>query len=256
MSNPLIITPKTCAGLSWFPPADVAFAARQPLIPLHAGELASAATTMPLAVLKEGRQWRLVGVCGVGEGHNLFVKQGKWLGAYRPQWLSTWPLQIIEIGEKGVLALDRESGVLGSGDDNGEAFFNGSDQPSPALAEKLERLKVSYAKQRTTQKALSALAKADLLVPWPKNVSEPLGLTIDGLHMVDEKALANLSDEDFLSLRRNQALPIAYALNLSLAQTHLLARLQRINGDHVSSAPENLDEVFGEDEDFTFDFDS
>lgn len=256
MSNPLIVTPKTCEGLSWHPPADVSFATREPLTPLHAGELASAAATMPLAVLKEGKRWRLVGVCGTAKDHNLFVRQGKWLGAYHPQWLKTWPLEIIEIGEKGVLALDRDSGVLGSGDDSGEAFFNADGQPKPALAEKVEWLKASYPKQRTTQKALSALANAELLVPWPKNVTQPLGLSIEGLHMVDEKALAGLSDEAFLALRRVQALPLAYALNLSLAQTHLLARLQRVNGGNEVAAPENLDEVFGEDDDFTFDFDS
>jgi len=256
MSNTLIVTPNECVGLSWHPPVDVSFATREPLIPMHAGELASAATTMPLAALKEGERWRLVGVCGAAKDHNLFVRQGKWLGAYRPQWLNTWPLEIIEMGDKGVLALKRDSGVLGSDGDGGESFFNADGQPRPALAEKVEWLKASYSKQRATEKALSSLYRAELLIPWPKNITQPLGLSIEGLHMVDEKALAGLPDEAFLTLRRAQALPLAYALNLSLAQTHLLARLQRVNGGHDSTAPENLDEVFGEDDDFTFDFDS
>lgn len=59
-----------------------------------------------------------------------------------------------------------------------------------------------------------------------------------------------------LARRKAQALAVAYALNLSIVQTHLLARLARLNGaSHV--APENLDELFGEgDEEISFNFDS
>lgn len=255
MPNPLIVSPKTCQGLSWFPPTDVAFAAREPLIPLHAGELANAAATMPLAVVQVDKRWRLVGVCGTAEGHNLFVRDGKWLGVYTPQWVKTWPMDIIEIGDKGVMALDRDSGVLGSGDDSGEPFFTEDGQPAAALAERLARLKANFPKQRTTEKALAALASAEVFTPWPDSVTQPLGLALKGLHMVDEKALAAVSDETFLALRRSQALPIAYALNLSLAQTHLLTRLARVNAP-VGETPESLDHVFGDDDELSFDFDS
>lgn len=255
MSNPLIVSPKTCQGLSWCPPADVSFAASEPLIPLHAGELSNAAATMPLAVVQVERRWRLVGVCGTGDGHNLFVRDGKWLGVYSPQWMKTWPLDIIEIGEKGVMALDRDSGVLRKGSEEGEAFFDSQGQPMPALSEKIDRLKANFAKQRATQKALDALAQSGVFTPWPESITQPLGLALEGLHMVDERALANLTDEAFMALRRVQALPIAYALNLSLAQTHLLSRLAKVNAP-MGEAPDNLDHVFGEDDDLTFDFDS
>ncbi|XKH59379.1 hypothetical protein LG290_11900 [Halomonas sediminis] len=45
-------------------------------------------------------------------------------------------------------------------------------------------------------------------------------------------------------------------MNLSSPQTHLLARLARLNPGTVA-APENLEAVFGEDdEELNFDFDS
>jgi hypothetical protein len=72
--------------------------------------------------------------------------------------------------------------------------------------------------------------------------------------MIDEKAMAQLEDAAFLTLRRAQALPIAYALNLSIPQTHLLARLARLNPGEVAP-PENLDELFEGDDDLSFDFD-
>jgi len=44
-------------------------------------------------------------------------------------------------------------------------------------------------------------------------------------------------------------------VNLSISQTHLLVRLARLNPGNVA-APANLDAVFGDDEEFSFDFDS
>jgi hypothetical protein len=258
MANPLVLSPKECQGKTWHPPVDLAFAADRSLMPLHAGELGKAAATMPLALLKQGRDWQLVGVCGIEPGHNLFIKQGKWLGHYRPEWLSTWPFEIVTVGEKGLVTVDRDSGLVnerGEGEEEyAEAFFDTEGQMTQAVATRVEALKTTHRKQQATQKALAALANAKVITPWPNTLTNQLGLAIDGLHLIDEKALAGLDDEAFLALRKSQALPIAYALNLSLPQTHLLARLARLNPGSVT-APENLDSYFDSDEDLSFDFD-
>ncbi|MCK0751813.1 SapC family protein [Chromohalobacter japonicus] len=51
MPNPLVISPKECWGLTWHPPIDLSFAAETVLLPLHAGEMAKAAASMPLAAI-------------------------------------------------------------------------------------------------------------------------------------------------------------------------------------------------------------
>ncbi|MFG6157356.1 SapC family protein [Halomonas sp. 1390] len=259
MSQSLVLSPRECQGKSWLPPKDLRFAQHRSLILLHAGELAKAAAAMPLAVVKEGREWRLVGVCGLDLGHNLFIRQGQWLGHYRPEWLSSWPFEIISVGEKGLVAFDRDSGLLGeegqTGQESAEPFFDAEGQMLEAVATRVEALKAAHRKQQATQKALQALASAGVLTPWPETLQSQLGLSINGLHMVDEKALAQLDDEAFLALRKTQALPIAYALNLSIPQTHLLARLARMNPAQAE-APETLDSFFEDDEELSFDFDS
>lgn len=255
MNSTLVLSPKECQGKTWHPPVDLAFAANTALLPLHAGELAKAAASMPVALVKEGREWRLVGVCGLETGHNLFIKDGKWLGNYKPAWLATWPFEVVSVGEKGIVTFDRDSG-LEDPHGAGESFFDEQGQMREAVATRVEALKTHHRKQQATHKALSALAKAKVLAPWPEALRSQLGLSLDGLHMIDEKALAQLGDEAFLTLRRAQALPIAYAVNLSLPQTHLLARLGRLNPGSVA-APANLDELFGEgDDELSFDFDS
>ncbi len=257
MSNYLVISPKECQGLAWHPPRDVSFAATNPLVPLHAGELAKAAASMPLAIVQEGREWQLVGVAGLHQHHNLFIKDGQWLGQYKPQSLTTWPFTVVTIGEKGVVTMDRDSGLLAaSADEPGaEPFFNAQGLPAPALEIALTTLKANHAKRRATQRALAALEAANVITPWPENLTAPMGMHISGLHMINEKALAQLDDEAFLTLRKSQALPLAYALNLSLQQSHLLTRLERLNPGHVAP-PENLDSFFDSDEELSFDFDS
>lgn len=253
MPNPLVLSPKECRGKTWHPPHALHFAADKALIPLHAGELAKAAAAMPLAVVKQEREWQLVGVCSLEQGHNLFVRQGQWLGHYRPEWLASWPFEILSVGEKGLVTFDRESGLLDH-DDTGVPFFDEQGQMTEAAAIRVDMLKAAHHKQQITRKALSALVQARVITPWPQALQNQLGLSIDGLHMIDEKALSQLDDETFLSLRRAQALPIIYALNLSMPQAHLLARLARMNPAQAE-APENLDDFFEDDEELNFDFD-
>jgi hypothetical protein len=60
----LVITPKECQSECWPPPENFNFAANQGFIPLHAGELAKAVASMPLALAREKRDWKLVAVIG------------------------------------------------------------------------------------------------------------------------------------------------------------------------------------------------
>ncbi|WP_447553428.1 SapC family protein [Vreelandella sp. EE22] len=256
MSNPLVLNPRECEGKTWHPPLDLNFAASHAVMPLHGRELARAAASMPLAAIHANDTWQLVGVCGLAPGHNLFVREGKWLGNYRPEWTATWPFEIQTEGERGYITFERDSG-LEDPHGAGEPFFDDQGEMYEAVASRVKTLKAGFTRHRATRKALSALAKAEVLTPWPDSLKESSGMAVEGLYMIDEPALAKLDDAAFLALRQAQALPIAYALNLSLAQTHLLTRLARINPGHVA-APENLDDVFGHDDDdeFSFDFDS
>lgn len=233
--RPLALTPRDCKDKRWHPPGDLSFASARALVPIHAGELAKAAASMPLAVIREGQQWQLVGVCGLHDGHNLYVLNGQWQGIHQPAWLDTWPLSIYAVGDKGFAVLDQNSGVL-STDDSGEPLFTADGQPAPALAERLAPLSQQHRMQSLTSKALDALAQADLLTPWPEAVSQEAGISIEGLHMIDEQALVQLPDDAFLKLR--SALPLAYAVNFSIQQLHMLHRLARLQASIGVAQPQ------------------
>lgn len=236
MPKPLALTPADCQGKRWRVPADLAHRQHHPLIPLHAGELAKAAASMPLALVKQGAQWQLVAICGQEVQHNLFIQQGKWLGSYQPQWLSSYPFDIVMVGDKGIATFDQDSGLLDTSG-QGEPFFTEAGQPTPAVSQRIDVLKATIGLQIATQKAITALQQAKLITPWPDTIQQAAGVQIEGLHMVDEKALAQLSDDAFLQLRKAQALPIAYALNFSIQQVHLLQRLARMQGNAAAALP-------------------
>lgn len=256
MNNFLPVSPRECQGLTWLPPADCLFAFDQPLLTLTAAEMGMAAASMPLALVKRGRpaRWELVAVCGLHSDRNLFVDgQGRWLGQYRPQSLSHWPFSMMRLAgrDQALLLFDRDSGLLRE-DGTGEPFFDDEGKPSAALAQLLEQLKQVEARKAATEAAIQALASAGLLVPWPEAVAEQAGMAIEGLHCVDERALAALDEAAFLAVRR--ALPVAYGVNFSLYQTHLLARLARLQGDGAA-APVGVsyEDVFGEEGSISFD---
>ena len=51
--------------------------------------------------------------CGIETGHNLFIKDGKWLGNYKPAWLSSYPFEIVTVGKKGIVTFLEVSAQLG-----------------------------------------------------------------------------------------------------------------------------------------------
>jgi len=44
--------------------------------------------------------------------HDLFIKGGKWLGLYPPEGPAPYPLKVVFVGEKGLVTIDRDSGLL------------------------------------------------------------------------------------------------------------------------------------------------
>lgn len=225
----LALTPNDCKGKSWEIPSDLSHVQHQHLIPIHAGEIGRAAASMPLALVHTDRQWKLVAVCGLQAQENLFIYEGKWVASYQPAWLSTYPLDVVAVADKKIVVFDEASGLLRA-DTLGAAFYDEAGALNAQLAQKVELLQASVAQHAISQQAIAAMVQADILRPWPQALLDSTGIQIEGLHMVDEKKLAALDNDTFIQLRRAKALPIAYGLNFSVWQAHLLTRAARLQG--------------------------
>lgn len=245
--------------LHWTPPSNLQHLATRTQLPLNGAELGQAASTMPLALKKMDGTWQLIAVTGVQPDHNLFIQNGKWLGQYQPHALSTDGFQLQPIGSKLFLQFDTNSPLAARADALGaEAFFTPDGSYTDTVQTVLQQLQQQQARATQTQHAVQALVDAGVVTPWPSALVAQIGISIDGLHCIDEAALAALDDSTFLGLRRAQALGIAYGVNLSLQQCHLLLRLQRLNPavEATSSSPTPTDasSLFDEGRDDTLRF--
>lgn len=252
-ANYQILNKKHAELFHWVPPVDVSHVAGQPLLPIHAGELGVVASTMPLALAQQDGVWQLVAVAGLQPQHNLFVLNGQWLGRYQPRSVATYDFDLHTVGNLAFLRFNVNGKLAATADQAGaQPMLQADGQLTPAVQAIQDQLQKDAPLFARTQQAVQALASAGVLMPLPAALKDQLGLKLDGLYCVDEAALAKLPDADFLALRRAQALGIAYAVNLSLQQAHLLLRLQKHNP--AVDTPADVDVLFGEGGDDTLSF--
>lgn len=250
------LNPKHADKFTWIPPADLEYIAGQPIVPIHAGELAMAASTMPLALAQIEGEWNLVAVAGLQPQHNLFVKNGKWLGRYQPASVATYDFDMQTVAGMMLLRFNTAGKLSANpGAAGAESMYDAQGQLTPRVAAIQDTLKKITPLLAVTRQAVQALADAGVLQPWTEQLKQGLGMKLDGLYLVDEAALARLSPESFLKLREARALGIAYAVNLSIFQGHLLKRLDKHNP--AVDSPADVDTLFGEnldDDTLKFDF--
>lgn len=81
-------------------------------------------------------------------------------------------------------------------------------------------------------------------------------LKVQGLFRINEKALNQLEPQAFAELRQHGALPLAYAQLLSSSQLHQLTEREKFHTRQQLAQPteQDLDSLFGEDDDLSFDF--
>lgn len=223
MKDLILLNPKTGPTLRWVPPADFSFLREVPVLPVQAAEAGRVASILPLAIQKDAHQpsgWGIVAVCGPAEGSNALISGGTWRAKVVPESVRYLPFTLKNLGGgKGLAAIDARyaTRVLAKGAE-GVRVFGEDGQLHPAASKRLDFLQKHQAQIVRTQNILSALDKADLIVPWPESALKAGSITLEGLHTIDEKALQALDDDTFLALRKSGALAVAYSCLLSLYQ--------------------------------------
>jgi hypothetical protein len=236
------LTPERHANKRWKRYSSYAFARNRSVTPLVGAELASAALTLPIVFMQQGKTWFPVALMGLAPDSNLLVgPDGRWLGGYVPASLRGYPFQLARGQDRQwILCVDESSGLLADGPE-GEALFDADNKLTKAVGEVLEFLGQTANNGEATQKACAALARNNCIQSQPISLKTHSGTKqLVGLHQLDENALTKLDDEAFLELRRLGALPIAYFHLQSLqhlpklslvAETHAKAILPVQNGN-------------------------
>jgi SapC len=216
----------------WRRPKGYDFVAKVAVVPLGGSEFWQAAGAMPIGFIERSPGTYLpVAIMALLQGSNAFVGPGgQWLGSYMPAVLRSYPFSLIGGNGSGqkMLGIDEDSGLLvdvpaGEGE---ERFYEADGTATSSIKSITELLESVERDQVATDRAVAALADAQLIKPWPLTVK--VGnqqMTVNGLYCVDESALNALDDASFLRLRKASSLFVAYGHLLSLAQVALLTRL-------------------------------
>ncbi len=199
------------------------FAANETFLPLVAAELARAVISLPVGFVTREGALSLVAVTSLTPGVNLFIaNDGQWLGGYVPAALRGYPFRLARFKDRdeSVLVFDEESGMIGTGEgfEEAEPLFAADGTPARPVSATLEFLKQTEINRAATAQAIRGLADSGVIEDWPLLVTAPDGTQkpMTGLQRVSEKKLTQLSDEDFLKLRRCGGLPIAYLQLVSM----------------------------------------
>lgn len=242
---------------AWQKAPDWGFAREMGLVPIAALELPQAVGHMPLAfVPDDSGSYSLVAVLGMKPNESLVVApDGRFQTGYFPACLRTHPFRVFKRpdSQDRVVAIDTHH-LVPKGTGEGSALFDDNGEPAKDVQNAVAFLKRLAASQLATERAIKTLADYDLLELW--NPIIELGeqrTQLDGLYRVSQKALTELDAERLKTVQRSGGLDVAYAQLYSMAQ---IKRLSEWAGHAAVEAPDNLDELFGSDDDFHFDFDS
>jgi hypothetical protein len=220
----------------WQKTRNWSFLTQRPLLPIIIQELPSACAAMPLAFVKqEPDRFHLVAVLGTALDQSLAVgPMGQWRPDHYPVLFSTYPFVLVD-DKKGnqMVAVDESTGLVGN--ETGMPFFEETGEPIREVKEIVAQLKQVAVSRLATQKAVDALATADLFEQLEMTVNNT---RLKGLYYLNEKKLRDLPADQLKILLDNGALTIGYAHLFSLSRFSLIEKWAR-NG----SAPTELKDL-------------
>lgn len=238
----------------WIGPRDLRFAAQDAICPITLREMYKAVLGLPIGFVLQKEQPQPVALLGLKQGESLLVNdQGQWLGRYLPAAYRTFPFHLIQAqDDKLVLCFDVESGCLS--EKEGEPFFDEAGDLTPATNRALKLLTEVYKDRQLTQQICSLLHRKELIKPWLIKVKNgDKESVIEGICRVDERALNELSNDDFEEIRKVGALPLIYSHLLSVQHLPSLIKLAERTAQQAVAVPD-IDELFGEHKDQLFKF--
>ena len=202
----------------------------QQVMPLLVHEFAKAGAAMPIIFIRPSKDSKAVqptALLGLKPDENLFYSEGKWVGEYLPAVVTHHPFAMVPTqGEENRLQMliNDESALVN--ETEGEALFDGEEQ-TDYLKKRMETLSNYFGSMQVTRDFCEYLTEKELLIEQTLTIDiKGEKVQLNGLLLVDEKKLSELSDEEFLELRKRGFLAPIYAHLSSLHHANKLAKLK------------------------------
>ena len=193
-------------------------ASNQHLSLLQAHEFTAAALHYPIVFVKDSDTGQFISVVmlGLEPTENLFRANEEWSATYIPSSIRGYPFLIAP--ETMSLCIDTSCELLN--DVDGENLFNSDGSESTYLKSVKELLTVFLSQTPETKGFINSLTEMNLLTNLTLTIQdkdrENGDYQLNGIYAVDSTKLHELSDSDFLTLKRKNYLPPIYAHLLSL----------------------------------------
>ena len=215
-------------------------AAEQRMMPIVISEFQNCAIHFPILISKNAESGAFVctALFGFDQGENLFWKDGKWDALYTPLNIQRQPFFIgskeDDNGDDYVLCIDRNSPSVS--DNNGEKLFEDNRQPSAYLQKAQSTLRELLQGEAETKVFLDKLLELDLIAPLSLDITfnNQQSQRVDGAYTISEEKLAQLSDEQILSLHKAGYMGLIYTMFVSLGQLYPLIERKNHMLEHTA----------------------
>jgi hypothetical protein len=200
---------------------DYSFARAETLAPIVYDEMADIAREYPIVFPNNGADLPCA-LFGLEAGHNAYVDaEGRWQAAYLPSHIRRYPFMFGKTNDPNagsnrfVILFDPEAPHFR--DANGHSIFDMNGQLGGHMQRRIALLEHIQNKVETTRIMVRALDEAGILVERVIRIKtgSKAEHRIQGLRVVDEDALKQLSGDRLVDLSHKGALALAYAQMLS-----------------------------------------
>jgi hypothetical protein len=206
---------------------DARFASKSTSVPILMAEFPEACLEYPIVFTKSSDgQWMALAITGLTQDTNSFVDaSGRWNARYIPASVRRYPFILAE-GTDGKLSLaaDLSAPQLGK---EGEPLFDDKGQATELATSVLKSLAEFQDQASLTASVAQKLDEAKLLTQQNMQVklSDGRNAVVEGVWIVDETKLRELSNDNILSLFKGGAMAAVHAHMLSLR--NLVSLLER-----------------------------
>lgn len=241
-ANPLQpVTPSQHKDMYWTKPPDFRFSSSMAVVPLLFSEVVQAVDAMPIAFVKDSKEFNLVGVTGLQPRENLLVSSdGSWIGRYIPEYLRAHPFYSVQNEQnESIVCVDVASGLVYNPEHipkNNEIelfpFFTSESCLSKELERVVSLLQESVSRQNQTAKICKTLWDYELIKPWEIKIRRSADGRnrdtyehVEGLFCIEESAMDRLSAAGLAELRDLGGLWLVFCQLLSMRHLKALGKL-------------------------------